>query len=152
MKCQPTLDLHRHEGQLCRRPLQSRSPPFARIPRLHGYRAQVNMVVVARVGTRFEAELLAAKLGSMGILWEIRSRRLVEITYPIGSIEVLVPEEEADDARELLTPEPDEDQPGPRPRLSTGMKALRLSLALSFLLPLGIVLFLWMQSVLDIVE
>ena len=114
------------------------------------------MVVVATVGTRFEAELLAAKLGAMGILWEIRSRRLVETTYPIGSIEVLVPADDADDARELLEPEDavedDGGEPLVRRPLGLRLRALRIALGVAFLLPLAVYLVLWAQNLFDVVR
>lgn len=111
----------------------------------------MEMVVVATVGNRFEAELLAAKLGAMGVLWEIRSRQLVDTTHPIGAIEVLVPRDEEDTAREVLEPDPDWDGPSPRPAMAPGLRVLRAALALAFLLPLTVVLYLWLVDVLDVV-
>jgi hypothetical protein len=65
----------------------------------------MRMVVVRTVGTRFEAELLAAKLGAHGVLWEIRSRQLVPTTHPIGFLDVMVPADEVDDAEAVLAPD-----------------------------------------------
>ena len=48
----------------------------------------------------FEAKLLAAQLGADGILWQTRG--IVDSIYPFGGIDVLVPADQFDDARQVL--------------------------------------------------
>lgn len=116
------------------------------------------MVVVDTVGTRFEAELLAAKLGANGILWEIRSRQLVPTTHPIGCLDVLVPVEEEAEARELLAPDEvlsttlEDDGGAVEPAgvtLSPTVRVLRWALAIGLAVPVGVVLIAWLA---DLVE
>jgi hypothetical protein len=120
------------------------------------------MVVVATVNTRFEAELLAAKLGAHGVLWAIRSRELVPTTHPIGFLDVMVPEEERELAQEVLAPDElpviAEDgttvpprAPGPTP-LTPAMRSLRIMLALGLLVPLGVFLALWVADALRFLD
>jgi len=97
------------------------------------------MVVVRTVGTRFEAELLAAKLGAHGVLWQIRDRRLVPTTHPIGFLEVMVPREELEVAEEVLSPEStDDDRSGDEAAVAASgrvhtpaVRTLRVLLALA---------------------
>ncbi len=63
------------------------------------------MVVVDTVSTRFEADLLAAKLGANGILWEVRGGFQRMLMYPVGPLDVLVPVEEEEEARLVLSPD-----------------------------------------------
>ena len=64
------------------------------------------MLVVGRMETLctassgFEAQLLAARLGADGFLWELRGN--VGGPYPLGPVTVLVPAEQLADARALL--------------------------------------------------
>lgn len=58
------------------------------------------MVVLTAVPTPFEAQVLAARLGADGILWQLRS--LVGAPYNIGGVEVLVPANQLAEARDLL--------------------------------------------------
>jgi hypothetical protein len=58
------------------------------------------MVPVAQVRSSFEAKVLAARLGSEGILFELRGN--VDGIYPVGDVTVLVPEDEATAALEVL--------------------------------------------------
>jgi hypothetical protein len=60
----------------------------------------LRMVPVARVRSAFEAKVLAARLGSEGILFELRGN--VDGIYPVGDVTVLVPEDEAEAALEVL--------------------------------------------------
>lgn len=117
----------------------------------------MEMVVVATVGTRFEAELLAAKLGAHGVLWEIRSRQLLPaIAYPLGALDVMVPAHEREDAEAVLAVDelPVLDEQGrtvevadrPRPALSPAVRGLRVVLALSLLVPVVVALVLWLAD------
>jgi hypothetical protein len=58
------------------------------------------MVPLIRVGSSFEAKVLAARLGSEGILYELRGN--VDGMYPFGDVTVLVPAAEWTDAANLL--------------------------------------------------
>ena len=63
--------------------------------------SDLHMVPVATTRDSFEAKVIAARLGSEGIVWELRGH--VEGVYPtLGMIEVLVDAEDAELARELL--------------------------------------------------
>jgi len=57
------------------------------------------MVHLASVPSPFEARILAARLGAEGIVWELRG---ADSVYPVGPVQVLVEEDGADRARELL--------------------------------------------------
>ena len=48
----------------------------------------------------FAARVLAARLGSEGILWELRGNQ--DGPYPMGAVQVLVAQRDLRDARELL--------------------------------------------------
>jgi len=102
------------------------------------------MVVVAAASTRFEAELYAAKLGAHGVLWQIRSRELVPTTHPIGWLEVLVPEAEAEDAAEVLAVDEDAlGAPDGRRRLTPAVRTMRVALAAGLAVPVGVTLVAW---------
>jgi hypothetical protein len=58
------------------------------------------MIPVAFTRSGFEAKVLAAQLGSEGVVWELRGD--VDGVYPVGGIEVLVPFDEAERARDVL--------------------------------------------------
>jgi hypothetical protein len=58
------------------------------------------MVPVATAATPFEANVIAARLGAEGLLWELRGN--VGGPFAIGPVQVLVAEDDADVARELL--------------------------------------------------
>lgn len=60
----------------------------------------LHLVPVATGLSDFEAKLLAAQLGSEGILWQTRG--IVDSIYPFGGIDVLVPAGQLDDARDAL--------------------------------------------------
>ena len=65
------------------------------------------MVCVARVSNAFHARVIAARLGSEGILTELRGA--VDGPYPMGEVQVLVGEDELADAQELLLADEVED-------------------------------------------
>jgi hypothetical protein len=50
--------------------------------------------------TDFEAKVVTARLGADGILWELRG--IVDSMYPLGGIDVLVPLDELEAARNCL--------------------------------------------------
>lgn len=58
------------------------------------------MVPLATGLSDFEAKVLTARLGADGIIWQLRG--VVDSVYPIGEIDVLVPDAELDDAMALL--------------------------------------------------
>ena len=59
------------------------------------------MVHVATASGSFHARVIAARLGAAGILCEVRGG--LDGPYPLaGPVDVLVPDEEADEARALL--------------------------------------------------
>lgn len=60
----------------------------------------LHLVPVATGVSDFEAKLLAARLGADGILWQTRG--IVDSIYPFGGIDVLVPADQLDDARQIL--------------------------------------------------
>jgi Putative prokaryotic signal transducing protein len=55
---------------------------------------------VATATNAFEARVIAARLGSAGIVWELRGS--VDGPLALGSVEVLVAEDDHEVARELL--------------------------------------------------
>jgi hypothetical protein len=65
------------------------------------------MVTVKTAASAFEAQVVAARLGSEGILWQLRGN--VDGPYPVGIVEVLVRSEDAEVARELLLADEVED-------------------------------------------
>ncbi|HEX9259427.1 MAG TPA: hypothetical protein VF855_07805 [Acidimicrobiales bacterium] len=70
------------------------------------------MAHLVTVGGAFEAKVLAARLGTEGVVCELRGG--VDGPYPMGSVHVYVEEHMLDAARELLEVEPlgvdDEDE------------------------------------------
>lgn len=62
---------------------------------------RLRMVAVARVGDGFHARVLAARLGSEGIVTQLRGGGL-DGPYPMGDVEVLVGASDLGAARELL--------------------------------------------------
>ena len=68
------------------------------------------MVPVCRVRDQFEAQVLLARLGAAGVVAQLRGAG-VDTVYPMGSIEVLVPEEELSFATELLGDVADDQAP-----------------------------------------
>jgi hypothetical protein len=76
---------------------------------------EVRMVRLLTTYDVFEAKLLAARLGSEGVLWELRGG--VDNAYPLGPVHVYVDEADLSVAHDVLAPvsddEPD-DEPGAR--------------------------------------
>ena len=60
---------------------------------------QLRMVHLATLTNQFQAQVIAARLGAEGVLWQLRGECSV---YPIGSVELLVDAEDLAQARELL--------------------------------------------------
>src|SRR6185312_5889271 len=68
----------------------------------------VRMLPVATVAGGFEAKVVVARLGAEGVLCQTRGDS--DSVYPFSRVEILVPEDEVDLARELLAcPPADED-------------------------------------------
>ena len=65
----------------------------------------LQLVPVARGVSDFEARILTAQLGAEGIIWELRG---ADAVYPLGNVDVLVPEAELDEARTVLLPTDDD--------------------------------------------
>jgi hypothetical protein len=61
---------------------------------------QTRMVRLATVGTSFHARVIAARLGSEGIVTDLRGN--VDGLYPVGDVHVYVDQADLDDAREIL--------------------------------------------------
>src|SRR6476661_4721654 len=61
------------------------------------------MVRLATVRSTFHARVIAARLGSEGIVTDLRGN--VDGIYPMGDVHVFVPEEDLADAQELLVDE-----------------------------------------------
>jgi hypothetical protein len=60
----------------------------------------VRMVHLVSAATPFEAQVIAARLGAEGLVWELRGS--VGGPFALGPVEVLVLEDDAATARELL--------------------------------------------------
>jgi hypothetical protein len=58
------------------------------------------MVPVVRVADGFHARVVAARLGSEGIVTQLRGG--IDSPYPMGAVEVLVGEDELEEAQALL--------------------------------------------------
>jgi hypothetical protein len=58
------------------------------------------MVPVVRVADGFHARVIAARLGSEGIVTQLRGG--IDSPYPMGAVEVLVGEDDLEDAKALL--------------------------------------------------
>lgn len=65
------------------------------------------MVPVLRVSNGFHARVVAARLGSEGIVTQLRGG--IDTPYPMGAVDVLVAEEELALARDLLLADEVED-------------------------------------------
>ena len=65
------------------------------------------MVPVLRVSNGFHARVVAARLGSEGIVTQLRGG--IDTPYPMGAVDVLVAEEDLELARELLLADEVED-------------------------------------------
>ena len=58
------------------------------------------MVRLATVGSSFHARVIAARLGSEGIVTDLRGN--IDGLYPVGDVHVYVDEADLDEAKELL--------------------------------------------------
>jgi hypothetical protein len=87
----------------------------------------VRMVRLLTTYDVFEAKLLAARLGSEGILWELRGG--VDNAYPLGPVHVYVDEADLSVAHEVLAPVVDDD-PDTEPELDAPSPLRRSPLAL----------------------
>jgi hypothetical protein len=67
----------------------------------------IRMLPVATVAGGFEAKIVVARLGAEGVLCQTRGDS--ENVYPFSRVEILVPEDEVDLARELLGAPPADD-------------------------------------------
>jgi len=103
------------------------------------------MVPVRKVSDQFEARVLAARLGSVGIVAQLRGGG-IDGPYPMGAIEVLVSEDDLDTAREVLLADDvesafDEDDDGDEWRHAVRESRMRvLAVAVLACLVLGVVL------------
>ncbi len=61
---------------------------------------QTRMVRLATVGTSFHARVIAARLGSEGIVTDLRGN--VDGFYPVGDVHVFVDTEDLAEAQEIL--------------------------------------------------
>jgi hypothetical protein len=61
---------------------------------------QTRMVRLATVGSSFHARVIAARLGSEGIVTDLRGN--VDGFYPVGDVHVYVDQEDLAEAREIL--------------------------------------------------
>jgi hypothetical protein len=61
---------------------------------------QTRMVRLATVSSSFHARVIAARLGSEGIVTDLRGN--IDGLYPMGDVHVFVSEDELAEARELL--------------------------------------------------
>jgi len=61
---------------------------------------QTRMVRLATVGTSFHARVIAARLGSEGIVTALRGN--VDSFYPVGDVHVFVDQEDLSEAQEIL--------------------------------------------------
>ena len=66
------------------------------------------MVRLTTVGDPIEARIIAARLGSEGVLWELRGG--IDGPYPMGPFHVYVAEPDLATAHEVLTPADDHDE------------------------------------------
>jgi hypothetical protein len=68
----------------------------------------VRMVRLLTTYDVFEAKLVAARLGSEGVLWELRGG--VDNAYPLGPVHVYVDEADLSVAHDVLAPLGDEEE------------------------------------------
>ena len=61
---------------------------------------QTRMVRLATVGTSFHARVIAARLGSEGIVTDLRGN--IDGLYPVGDVHVYVDQEDLAEAQEIL--------------------------------------------------
>ncbi|MEN3271289.1 MAG: putative prokaryotic signal transducing protein [Actinomycetota bacterium] len=102
------------------------------------------MVPVRKVSDQFEARVLAARLGSVGIVAQLRGGG-IDGPYPMGAIEVLVSEDDLEAAREVLLADDvesafDDDGEGERPDGVREARMRIMGIAVLACLVLGVVL------------
>ncbi len=73
----------------------STGTPAATLGAVH----ELRMVPLASLANQFEGQVLGARLGAEGIVWQLRGACSV---YPFGGVEVLVDADDLPHARELL--------------------------------------------------
>ena len=81
---------------------------------------QTRMVRLATVATSFHARVIAARLGSEGIVTDLRGN--IDGLYPVGDVHVYVDQEDLAEAQELLLADEVEsafDDPDDGPELRT---------------------------------
>jgi hypothetical protein len=92
------------------------------------------MVRVTSVGDPIEARIIAARLGSEGLLWELRGG--VSGPYPMGSVHVYVEEHELETATEIINlgadPDPDVEAGSSRAPLALWMVVLAVVAVAAF--------------------
>jgi hypothetical protein len=81
----------------------------------------VRMVRLLTTYDVFEAKLVAARLGSEGVLWELRGG--VDNAYPLGPVHVYVDEADLSVAHDVLAPVGD-DEPASEPAARRSPAAL----------------------------
>jgi hypothetical protein len=100
---------------------------------------EVRMVRLLTTYDVFEAKLLAARLGSEGVLWELRGG--VDNAYPLGPVHVYVDEADLSVAHDVLEPvavdEPDADIPAAVKRSAVALVASVLVLGLLVVISLA---------------
>jgi hypothetical protein len=74
----------------------------------------VRMVRLLTTYDVFEAKLVAARLGSEGVLWELRGG--VDNAYPLGPVHVYVDEADLSVAHDVLVPVGDDGDDGDDPQ------------------------------------
>ena len=77
-------------------------PQASEVPLVSSLRAVqgLRMVPVLRADGAFHARVVAARLGSEGIVTQLRGN--VDGPYPMGAVEVMVTQDDLESARELL--------------------------------------------------
>jgi hypothetical protein len=99
---------------------------------------QTRMVRLATVGTSFHARVIAARLGSEGIVTDLRGN--IDGLYPVGDVHVYVDQADLDEAREILLvddvesafDEPDEVDAGASPALWLVLGAILVLATMTF--------------------
>ncbi len=100
---------------------------------------QTRMVRLTTVGTSFHARVIAARLGSEGIVTDLRGN--VDGFYPVGDVHVYVDQEDLPEAQEILMVDDVEsafDEPEELPELGTPKE---LWLVLGAILGIAAVIF-----------
>ena len=97
------------------------------------------MVKVATARDEFEARILVARLGSDGIVWELRGN--VGGPYPVGAVDVLVAAGEEELARALLVvddADSDDDDEGVMPSALGDRRVLAAGIVLVLVMLTGL--------------